>query len=211
MGGSGMGKLNNLISKFNPVQGIIVGLAGGLILFVTTIAIAAKDHPSYYFGDLIVSINLYDAQGSNRFFSESDFKVKYPADKKFNPIVFFNEGEEVFGYQYIGKTETDIHLLHTYYSGGGSGVFIDIMLVTLIADYGVVFDIKRSIIKATRKRLLIKKLGEISLGDRWSGNLKLDGNNLFIGKDVGRFAGTDSGGRFSEKPKDRVVKIDISH
>ena len=207
----------------------------GMAILATDIALAEqsnKDHSSYYFdkqpfihpkiiqalstwlsdtGDQIVSINLYDSQGSNRFCCESDLKVRYPADKKkSNPIVFFNKDNQEFGYQYIGKTETDIHILYTYDWGGGSGVFKDIMIVTLIADYGVVFEEKHSTIKAIRARLLIKKLGEIALGDRWGGNLKIDGNNLIIGKDEGRFSGTDKGGRFSEIPKDRVIKIDIS-
>ena len=190
-----------------------------------------QNHPSYYFdrqpfihpkiiqalstwlsdtGDQIVSINLYDSQGSNRFCCESDLKVRNPSDKKgSNPIVYFNEDNQEFGYQYIGKTESGIHLLYTYYWGGGSGVFKNVMLLTLIADYGVVYDEKNSIIMVNRPRLLIKKLGEIALGDRWSGNLKIDGNNLTIGKDEGWFSGIDSGGRFFEIPKDRVIKIDI--
>ena len=44
-------------------------------------------------------------------------------------------------------------------------------------------------------------------------NPRLNGSCLKlnrIGQDEGWFSGTDRGGRFSEIPKDRVIKIDVS-
>ena len=154
-------------------------------------------------GDQIVSINLYDSQDSNRFCCNDDIKIR---DK----FIYSKEGAAEFGYKHIGKTESGIHVLLTYYSGGGSGVFINAMLIDLIEDYGVIFEENNLIIKANRSRLLIKNLGKIFLGDRWYGELNIVGNDLFIGKDEGGFAGSKWGGPFSEKPRDRVVKIDIS-
>ena len=90
----------------------------------------------------------------------------------------------------------------------GSGVFKSVMLVTIEVDHGVIFENDR--IKADRPRFLIKKFGEIALGDRWSGVLRIKGNSLIIGEDQGRFAGTENGGQFSEIPKDRVIEIDVS-
>ena len=154
-------------------------------------------------GDQIVSINLSESQGSNRFCCSDDIKVR-------DNFIYYKEDRAVFGYQYIGKTESGIHVLYISDSGGGSGVFTSIMLVTLISDHGVVFDEEHSIIKANKQRLLIKKLGEVVLGDRWSGNLTIDGDNLIIGKDKGWYAGTDGGGPFSKTPRDRVIKIDLT-
>ena len=78
-------------------------------------------------------------------------------------------------------------------------------------DYGVEFDEKHSVVKATNQRLLLKKLGEIVLGDRWSGALEIVGNNLIIGEDSGWYAGTNYGGPFTSKRGNTVIKIDISH
>lgn len=56
----------------------------------------------------------------------------------------------------------------------------------------------------------MKKLGEIPLGDRWSGKLKVKGNKLFVGKDTGWFtvSGGAGGGWLSYDLKDRILKID---
>lgn len=51
-----------------------------------------------------------------------------------------------------------------------------------------------------RKRLVMKKLGEIGLGDRWDGILDVKGNEISIGKDTGYF------GDRQNSPA-RVVKI----
>lgn len=155
-------------------------------------------------GDQIVSINLLESQGSNRFCCKSDIKVS-------TPVVSFSEDGEQFGYSYIGITESGVHLLYTYSSGGGSGVFKHIMLVTMETDYGVEFDEKHSVIKATNQRLLLKKLGEVVLGDRWSGELEIVGNDLIIGEDRGWYAGSNYGGPFTSKRGNTVIKIDISH
>ena len=52
-----------------------------------------------------------------------------------------------------------------------------------------------------RKRLVIKKLGEIGLGDRWDGILDVKGNEISIGKDTGFFSDR-------QKTPARVVKVE---
>ena len=37
---------------------------------------------------------------------------------------------------------------------------------------------------------MLTKLGATTLGDRWSGALRVEGNSLLIGRDEGQFAGT---------------------
>jgi hypothetical protein len=71
------------------------------------------------------------------------------------------------------------------------------MLVIFEKDYGIKFDNKNSQISAGKPRLLIRKLGEIALGDDWIGKLSVDGSNLIIIDE--------------DSKRDRVVSIDIPH
>lgn len=155
-------------------------------------------------GDQIVAVNLYDSQHSNRFCCESDIRIRQKIDTSENQSIYISEDNQEFGYQYMGKTGSGIHILHTYSSGGGSGIFKNIMLIIIESDYGIVFDSEKSIIRTTRPRLLLKKLGEVVLGDRWAGDLKVDGNNIFIGKDIGPFSNRTADNNNS------VIKIDTS-
>lgn len=111
-----------------------------------------------------------------------------------NPYVFLRYDDKSFDYRYIGQTEDGVHVLHTSYWGGGSGVFKDLMLVTIEED---------------SERLLIRKLGEITLGDRWSGELSVTGNEIFVGKDKGWFtvSGGTGGSLLTNDPRDRVITI----
>jgi len=115
------------------------------------------------------------------------------------------DDDDTFSYQFIGKTESGVHVVHTTFGGAGTMIFHSILLLTMEEDYGTIFDKDNLILKSTRRRLLIKKLGSIDLSDRWEGELKIDGNNLFIGKDVGWFSRNKT-----VKPKDRIIKIEYS-
>ena len=57
---------------------------------------------------------------------------------------------------------------------------------------------------------MIRKVGQIGLGDRWNGRLEVRGDHLFVGRDEGRFRGSAWGGVLSPDPKDRVVRIDVA-
>ena len=160
-------------------------------------------------GDQVVAINLSDSQASNRYFG--DVGVNHTAGQC--PFVYTEEKSQRFGYQYIGMIESGVHVLYTSDWGGGSGVFKQLILLTLEFDYGIDccdWDVQTAI-RADRKRLLIKKLGEIGLGDRWSGQLSASGNELRIGRDEGWFSqsGGTGGGALSVSRADRILKIDI--
>jgi hypothetical protein len=135
--------------------------------------------------------------------------IKEIPDK--HPFVSLRKENEYFGYQYVGKTDTGIHILLTSDWGGGSGVFRRLMFVVFEIDKGIVCDWEKLSIHSAEERLLIKKLGEIGLGDRWSGELRVDGNKLFVGKDEGWFtvSGGTGGGWLSYNLKDRILSIDI--
>ena len=155
-------------------------------------------------GDQVVAINLIDSQDSNRYSEEIKIR-KIPGG---HPFIYTEDEENgMFGYQYIGKTSSGIYILYISENGGGSGVFKNLMLVTIEKDKGAYFDESSLKITNSRERLIIKKLGEISLGDRWNGDLKVEGNKLIIGKDVGWFSQQRK--NKNKYPKGRVITIDI--
>ena len=162
-------------------------------------------------GDQVVAINLTDSETADRYFC--DIKTnKAPHEY---PHVYFKEEEEgsnepapEFGYRYIGQTTSGVDVLFTSSSGGGgSGVFERLILVRLVEESGAPSyspaSGKAQTITFRKKRLVIKKLGEIVLGDRWNGSLKVSGNEIVIGKDVGFFSDR-------EKTPGWTVKVDAS-
>ena len=68
---------------------------------------------------------------------------------------------------------------------------------------------RQGVIRLKGKRLLIKKLGQVALGDRWDGRLRVSGNCLYIGQDEGVFADSELGGELSINPTNRIVKIEL--
>jgi hypothetical protein len=166
-------------------------------------------------GDQVVAINLLESQHSNRYYGEVQLR-QIPGGPPYVYVTETVEGSdrrEEFGYRYVGKTKSGIHVLHTSGSGGGSAVFETLMLVTFECDKGIALDednVCRDTlsIRSGGERILVKKLGEIALGDRWDGELRVNGNEAFVGKDRGWFSvsgGTGGGGC----PNDRVIRIEI--
>jgi len=159
-------------------------------------------------GDQVVAINVLESQDSNRYFGN----VQVRKTDGQNPFVFLEttaveNGEtnrQEFGYEYVGMTKSGIHVLYTSDSDGGSGVFKNLLLLAFEYDKGISCDLDKKTIQPARKRLLLKKLVEIPIGDRWDGKLKVEGNSIFIGKDVGWFtiSGGTGGGLLSKNPKD---------
>jgi hypothetical protein len=159
-------------------------------------------------GDHVVAINLLDSQKSNRY--HGDVKVRKIKGKQ--PFVYFQENGTQFGYQHVGTTTSGIHVLLTSESGDGSGTFESLLLLTIEDDKGLSINLDEKSTRQDRPRLLLMKLGSTCLGDRWSGDLKVKGNELFIGKDKGWFtiSGGTGGGPLSTNPKDRVLQIDAN-
>jgi len=139
-------------------------------------------------GDQVVAINLADSQDSNRYFGKVD--VRKTRDGRdlvsvTNDPARAGEDPTIFGYEYIGKTQDNVIVLLTSSSGGGSGQFRNLMLVTLVKDHSLLVDWGKNSIKWGLERFLVKKVGEIALGDRWDGKLKVEGNTLLVGKNEG--------------------------
>ena len=86
-------------------------------------------------------------------------------------------------------------------------MFKGLMLLAITSDSGIDWN-GQDVVKDERERLLVNKLGELGLGDRWAGDLRVIGNTLTIGPDRGWFSvsgGTGGGSSAYE----RVLTIDV--
>jgi hypothetical protein len=90
-------------------------------------------------------------------------------------------------------------------------VFVNLLLLRIEDDKGLEVDWEKQTVHPGARRVLLRKLGEIGLGDRWDGELKLTGDKLFIGKDKGWFSvsGGSGGGRLSQDQKEYLLTIDL--
>ena len=126
--------------------------------------------------ETVVSVDLTSANRSNRFFG--DYSVH-----QFDGVnwVYHDDREGgYFKYRHLGASSSGIHILHCLDAGGGIGVFNSLLFLVLQTDTGIVPDVNRM---EVRERVLLKTLGSISLGDRYSGNLLFADGILYIGKD----------------------------
>jgi hypothetical protein len=94
---------------------------------------------------------------------------------------------EEFGYRAIGRTASGVDVLQTFESGGGSMTFEALLLVSLEYD------------KKKPDQVVLKRVQQINLGDRWDGDLNVVGNEIHIGPDTGI---TSDG-----QDKARVIKV----
>jgi len=70
------------------------------------------------------------------------------------------------------------------WSGGGTGHFNDLCFLTFQTDNGLTLD---SGILAARKRILLKSLGSIPIGDRYHGTIEFKNDVLSVGEDQNSF------------------------
>jgi hypothetical protein len=85
------------------------------------------------------------------------------------------DGDGFVAYRHIGSTPGGLHVLVVMVNGGGSGVFEDALWVKVVQDQ-VWEDGKK------RNRTMLVRVGQMTLGDRDDGVVRLDGSKLFIGK-----------------------------
>lgn len=115
-------------------------------------------------GDQIVSINITESNNSNRYFGEITSEV---IRDRF-PRITSKYDKSWFSYEYLGQSFSGVHLVQTWSSGGGSGVFCNILLVILSIDSAFEYD------ENTNKkvsRFVIKLIGSIPLGDKYDGSI----------------------------------------
>jgi hypothetical protein len=115
-------------------------------------------------GDQIVAINITDSNKSNRYFGDIDIKKSDPGF----PIVTCTYEEGWVSYKYIGRSFSGLHIVQTWSNGGGSGIFCNVVLVTLSLDAALEYDADKY--KKT-SRNVVKLIGSFPLGDRYDGNI----------------------------------------
>ncbi len=123
-------------------------------------------------GDQVVAVNLLNSNSSNKYFGAVTTQVR----DKF-PIVICKEKDTEFSYQYIGGSFNGIHIVRTWNSGGGTGIFCTIALFIITADKTIDYE-NGSLVQ--RDRFLLKKIGALPLGDRYSGEIKYKFGFLYI-------------------------------
>ena len=136
-------------------------------------------------GDQMLAVDLAGSQDSNRYSGKVDV-TRAQGSRDFVSVTTdpAEKGDDstVFGYQFIGQTKSGVYVLFTQSSDGGSGVFRNLMLVHFEGTRSPRVDEKSGEVRWGQERVVLEKLGEIPLGDRWDGELKMEGDTLFIGK-----------------------------
>jgi hypothetical protein len=132
--------------------------------------------------ETVTSVYLESANNSNRFFGavettqDSDgvwVKYEEAAGGSFMRQPYFR-------YKHIGTSQSGIHILRTMWNGGGSGHFNDLCFLAFRTDEGVTLDAGSLHV---RKRLLLKTLGSIPIGDRFCGTIEFKNGVLNVGRD----------------------------
>ncbi len=88
-------------------------------------------------------------------------------------------GKGSFAYKYLGKSDSGLFVLATRSSTGGTMVAESIFLIKDSFKNYWSFDNENN--KTQDRRLIITCIGQITLGDRDSGKVTLEGNKLTLG------------------------------
>jgi hypothetical protein len=122
-------------------------------------------------GPIWVAVDVNAATGSNLYFDDIKQDGKWVSQKKTDSKG--NDGEET-GYSYYGTTENGLLVVLASYSGGGSGNFITLHILDLAAARA--FDLEGK----TYERANLTNLRSIALGDRWSGEIRIEKNVIRV-------------------------------
>src|ERR1044072_8580339 len=120
-----------------------------------------------------IAIDLHGTYDTNRYYGEA----KKDHDGSIS-IGIDNEG--YFGYQRLGSLKDNLQVVETWENTGGSGVFTNLLLIKFNIDYE--YDEQGS----RRYRLVMQRMGEIPLSDRYSGKITIQpqDNSIRIGAGV---------------------------
>ena len=128
-------------------------------------------------GRQIVSIDISGSNSSNRYFGE--VLVREFERKRFVEVLD-EDSREVFGYEYLGTSESGVHVVHAYDRTSGSATFHWVLLLQI--EESSVLEYEDSNPKKERTPVL-KLVGRLSLGDRYSGNVSMERGVICISKD----------------------------
>ncbi|WP_156175620.1 hypothetical protein [Bradyrhizobium sp. LTSP849] len=123
-------------------------------------------------GSIIVTIDVKAATGSNLYADPIRRNSTWIAQSRASPGDKALTEEEA--YRYIGMTANKLLVVTTSYSGGGSGVFYSLHVLT--AEPVRAFDSEGK----RYERLNVTTIRSVALGDRWNGDVRIDGNAILI-------------------------------
>ena len=181
--------LDALITAANPYLGSFVRVPFILPEIVEALTESGMDD-SKAPPRLVMSVDTTDKSAMEKFFGETTV-----GNSEGLPYVYHlvpdrddpnGRGPE-FGYRPVGRTASGVDVLLTFESGGASMTYNALLLVSLETEQG------------HPERVLLKRVQQIGLGDRWAGDLKVAGNEIHIGRN----RGADSDGQDSP----RTIKV----
>lgn len=123
-------------------------------------------------GSIIVTIDVRAATGSNRYADPIKRNGAWIAQGRTGPGDKDLREEEA--YRYVGMTANKLLVVTTSYSGGGSGVFHSLHFLT--AEPALAFDSEGK----RYERLNVSIIRSVALGDRWNGEVRIDGNAVLV-------------------------------
>ena len=129
-------------------------------------------------GTQITSVNVGLSNKSNRYLGA----ISAEHNNESHPTVTWENDGERFTYQYLGCSFAGIHLFRTWDTGGGSGVFCNIVLATLSAEHQIEYNDAKPVKKY---RIVLRLMSVIPLGDRYTGDIKYRCGLLTIPKCAG--------------------------
>ena len=86
-----------------------------------------------------------------------------------------------FSYKRVGTLRNGVHVLETWENGGGSGVFTSVLFVTFAIDDDLGVTSRNELER--RRRLLMKRVGEVGIGDRYLGTVTVRDDTVEVSAD----------------------------
>ncbi|MFT4120343.1 hypothetical protein [Bradyrhizobium sp.] len=123
-------------------------------------------------GSIIVTIDVKAATGSNLYADPIRRNGAWVVQSRIAPGDKSPSEEEA--YRYIGMTANKLLVVATSYSGGGTGVFYSLHILT--AEPAPAFDSEGK----RYERLNLTTIRSVALGDRWNGDVRIDGNKVVV-------------------------------
>jgi hypothetical protein len=123
-------------------------------------------------GSIIVTIDVKAATGSNLYAEPIKRNGAWLSQARQDPNEKGLMQEEA--YRFVGVTANKLLVVITSYSGGGSGVFHSLHILTAERGQGFDSDGKRY------DRLNVTTVRSVALGDRWNGDVRIDGNFILV-------------------------------
>jgi hypothetical protein len=145
-------------------------------------------------GSIIVTIDAKAATGSNLYADPIKRNGSWVAQSR--PGAGDKALTEEEAYRYIGMTANKLLVVITSYSGGGSGVFYSLHVLTAEPTRAFDGEGKRY------ERLNVTTIRSVALGDRWNGDVRIDGNAILITTTGGIPAGQ------ARKPSTMTIKAE---